>query len=84
LGLLLALGAVSPAAAELEDVLSGKHRSAPDLIADGYRVVDYEIVEGDEGRMILQKNYKMALCFIEESLSDEESLELESTCYRLR
>jgi len=81
---LVALGTAPAAQAQHEDTLSAKKFSAPALLAEGYRVVAYEVVDKGESRLILKQRYKLALCVLEESFADEESLEIESTCYRLR
>ena len=74
-----------PAAqAQQEDVLSAKQRSAPALLSEGYQVVAYEVVDDRESRLILRKRYNLALCILDESRPDEEELEVESMCYRLR
>lgn len=78
------LAALPAAQAEQEDTLSANRMSVTGLLSDGYRVVDYEVVEDGESRLILKKRYNLALCFLEESSADDESLEIESTCYRLR
>ncbi len=75
---------VPAARAQHEDTLSAKPFSAPSLLAEGYQVVAYEVVDDQESRLILKKRYKLALCVLEESMADDESIEIESTCYRLR
>lgn len=82
--LIVGLATVNHAATQHEDVLSAKRESVSELLSDGYRVVAYDMVADDEGRMILRKQYNLALCTVEESFADEESIKIESVCYRLR
>lgn len=77
-------GVAAPAWAQREDELSAKRESLPELLSDGYRVVGFDTVEREESRIILKKRYNLVYCIVEEGLSDEESLEIESVCYRLR
>jgi len=80
----LIAGVAGTAAAQQEDELSAKDESLPELLSDGYRVVQFDAVEDRENRIILKKRYNLVYCIVEEGSGDEDSLEIESVCYRLR
>jgi hypothetical protein len=81
----LLVGAAAPGmAAEYEDELSAKDESLPELLSDGYRVVQFDAMERGKNRIILKKRYNLVYCILEEGSWDEDSLEIESVCYRLR
>jgi hypothetical protein len=76
--------AMPAAAAEFEDELSAKDESVPELLSEGYRVVQFDAIERGDNRIILKKRYNLVYCILEEGPGDEDSLEIESVCYRLR
>ena len=80
----LVCGVAAPAFAQREDELSAKRESVPELLSDGYRVAGFATLDRGESRLILKKRYNLVYCIVEEGSADDESLELESVCYRLR